>query len=93
MATTKASDDVDAGKLAIEPNWLTGDLGNYSALEVEKLHLNEEHIYQQSDLIKPMMDDIVKFGLNYTYQKFKGVITLLHGYIAIYSYIYIYIYI
>ena len=72
--TRKASDEVDAETLGMEPNWLTGDLVNYSALQLEAEHMKED-IYQQSDLIKPMMEDIMKYGLNYTYQKFKGAIT------------------
>ena len=77
MATPNANDDV-ADSLGIEPDWLTGDLGNYSALEVESMHMKED-IYQQSDLIKPMMEDIMKYGLNYTYRKFKGAIALLYN--------------
>ena len=71
--TTRAADDVDADTVGVEPNWLTGDLFNYSALKTEAEHMNDD-IYQQSDLIKPMMEDIMKYGLNYTYQKFKGTV-------------------
>ena len=58
-----------------EPNWLTGDLGNYHIDEssndvtVCERH-SKEDVYQQSDLLKPMLEDTVKYGLNYTYQKY-----------------------
>ena len=61
--------DISSWLIETEPNWLTGDLGNYTPdtpVPVRK------DVYQQSDLLKPMLDDIVRFGLNYTYQKYKG---------------------
>ena len=51
-----------------EPNWLTGDLGVYPGWTLP----SRKDVYQQSDLLKPMIDDVVNYGLNYTYQKYKG---------------------
>ena len=73
-----------------EPNWITGDLGNYlddgykSPLptmhaatkesqkvdEVKKPKIKEEQgPVQQSDLLKPLLMDIAREGLNYAFQK------------------------
>ena len=59
---------------SFEPNWLTGDLGNYPVHALVELisERRSKDVYQQSDLLKPMLDDIVKYGLNYAYQKFRG---------------------
>ena len=54
----------------LEPNWLTGDLGgDYQSGSTMP---SKEGVYSQSDLLKPMLDDVVNYGLNYTYQKYKG---------------------
>ena len=72
MTTPKAQEkktDISSWLIETEPNWLTGYLGNYAPdtpVPVRK------DVYQQSDLLKPMLDDIVRFGLNYTYHKYKG---------------------
>ena len=75
-----------------EPNWITGDLGNYlddahksplptvamsaAPREPQKIHevkkpKTEEgqEPVQQSDLLKPLLMDIAKEGLNYAFQK------------------------
>ena len=91
--TTKTDRDVAKrlGRVLIknEPNWITGDLGNYvddahkSPLpkiamfaaprvrqEVKKPKIEEEQEpVQQSDLLKPLLMDIAKEGLNYAFQK------------------------
>ena len=58
-----------------EPNWLTGNLHNYPAphevpLSVEKT--GEVSPLQQSDLLKPLLMDIVRHGLSYAFDKFSG---------------------
>ena len=81
MAVTKTEDDTvyETDLLhsnSVEPNWLTGDLGSYPVSVKDYIQtlgfLAKEDVYQQSDLLKPMMDDIVRYGLNYTYQKYHG---------------------
>ena len=65
--------DYESVVKSFEPNWLTGDLGQYPVGELVGERLSKaEGIYQQSDLLKPMLDDIVKYGLNYTYQSYGG---------------------
>lgn len=58
----------DATGLMLEPNWLNCYLGSYPGQKLP----SRKGIYQQSDLLKPMLDDIVNYGLHYTYQKYKG---------------------
>ena len=80
-ATENVAIDYEAVVKSFEPNWLTGDLGNYPCDEPETAGERlsaKEGIYQQSDLLKPMLDDVVKYGLNYTYQKY-GASMPLHG--------------
>lgn len=72
-----------------EPNWITGDLGNYlddehkglpptmamyaapkEGQKVEELKKPEIKVpVQQSDLLKPLLMDIAKQGLNFAFQK------------------------
>ena len=59
----------DGASLIPEPDWLTCSLGSYP--EQQQLPL-KKGVYQQSDLLKPMLNDIVNYGLNYTYIKYKG---------------------
>lgn len=55
------------------PDWLTGDLGKYPVDKGEKMPTSvDSGIYQQSDQLKPMLLDIAKHGLDYTYRKYKG---------------------
>ena len=65
---TKDKNRDGASGLIPEPNWLNGYLGSYSGQPLP----SRKGIYQQSDLLKPMLDDVVKYGLNYTYLKYKG---------------------
>ena len=64
-----------------EPNWITGDLGTYVD-DVQKSPLptipfgaaptvgeTETPPVQQSDLLKPLLMDIARKGLNYAFQK------------------------
>ena len=94
--TRKTDRDVSKrlGRLLLknEPNWITGDLGNYlddahksplptvamsaAPREPQKVHevkkpKTEEgqEPVQQSDLLKPLLMDIAKEGLNYAFQK------------------------
>ena len=87
--TTKTDKRLGRVLLKNEPNWITGDLGNYAdeilfptmamyaaprvsrkADEVKKLKIKEEQgPVQQSDLLKPLLIDIAKEGLNYAFQK------------------------
>ena len=91
--TTKIDRDVSKrlGRVLLknEPNWITGDLGNY----VDDAHKSpfptvvmspaprgrqkfdelqkpgERQAVQQSDLLKPLLMDISREGLNYAFQK------------------------
>jgi len=87
--TTKTDKRLGRVLLKNEPNWITGDLGNYAdeilfptmamsaaprvsrkADEVKKPKIKEEQgPVQQSDLLKPLLMDIAKEGLNYAFQK------------------------
>lgn len=87
--TTKTAKRLGRVLLKNEPNWITGDLGNYAdenpsltmavsavprvshkADEVKKPKIEEEQRpFQQSDLLKPLLMDIAKEGLNYAFQK------------------------
>ena len=87
--TTKTVRDVakrlGRSLLKNEPNWITGDLGNYKSLhptmyaaakegqkvdEIKKPKIKEEQEpVQQSDLLKPLLMDIAREGLNYAFQK------------------------
>ena len=65
-----------------EPDWITGDVGNYHIPElkmkkkekakkfVAKFDDLESDRVQQDDLMKPMLEDIVQYGLNYAYKKY-----------------------
>ena len=65
-----------------EPDWITGDLGNYHIPELmkkktenvkEKLvntdNLENDRV-QQNDLLKPFLEDVVYYGLNYAYKRY-----------------------
>ena len=79
--TTKTDLDVaqrlGRGLLKNEPNWITGDLGNYvddarkrpspTTYEAAK----DPEPVQQSNLFKTLWMDIAKEGLNYAYQVWK----------------------
>jgi len=90
--TTKTDRDV-AKRLGMvllekEPNWITGDLGNYvheahksplptmamsaapTARQGVKKPKIEEPPVQQSDLLKPLLMDIAKEGLNFAFQRY-----------------------
>lgn len=87
--TTKTDLDVaqrlGMGLLKNEPNWITGDLGNYlddankSPLTImfaatKEGQEGEEDLsqpVQQSDLLKPLWMDIAENGLNYAFQRYK----------------------
>ena len=85
MAALKKLADSSHNKLEEEPNWLTGDLGKYPDIDVSSLRTAESLIHgvevskvvgpmQQSDLMKPLLMDIVKKGLAYAYNKYaRGV--------------------
>ena len=66
-APPKTKDDGPELSL-LEPDWSTCYLGSYPQ---EKVSLTKG-VYQQSDLLKPMLNDIVNYGLNHTYLKYKG---------------------
>lgn len=95
--TTKTVLDVarrmGRGLLKNEPNWITGDLGNYinarkslfptaakyaAAKEGEETDGDKKpkpKPVQQSDLLRPLWEDITNFGLNYAFQTWKNVET------------------
>ena len=86
--TTKPDLD-DAQRLGMglpknEPNWVTGDLGNYLQDDANKSPLTtrlaaakegqkdeDPEPVQQSDLLKPLLMDIARKGLNYAFQKYQ----------------------
>ena len=65
-----------------EPDWITGDMGNYHMPElrkkkkenamkfVDKTDDLESDRVQQDDLLKPLLEDIAQYGLNYAYKKY-----------------------
>ena len=80
--TTKTADRDVAKRLGRvspknEPNWITGDLGNYvddavnSPLPAMAMYAGGQTPVQQSDLLKPLLMDIAKEGLNYAFQKWS----------------------
>ena len=63
-------------KKDFEPDWITGNLGNYP---VKSQGVNEIVKYvgglesdrvQQDNLLKPFLEDVVHYGLNYAYKKY-----------------------
>ena len=78
------------GRIAAEPNWLTGDLGKYpdvSDIEIStsipiggktRMHMVVEPL-QQSDLLKPLMMDIATYGLAHAYNKYEKGFTALES--------------
>ena len=84
--TTKTDRDVARrlGRVLLknEPDWVTGDLGNYvddarkSPFHTKEADDEEEEEdkkpppVQQSDLLKPLFMDIAREGLNYAFQKY-----------------------
>ena len=71
---------MDGRGVAREPDWLTGDLAGYpvtldvpltAALEPEE---GAEPPLQQSDLLKPLLMDIARYGLSYAYDKYGGAV-------------------
>ena len=58
----------DSASVIPEPDWLTCSLGSYPEQQLPM----RKGVYQQSDLLKPMLNDIVNYGLNHTYLKYKG---------------------
>ena len=66
-----------------EPDWITGDLGNYHIPELMKKKMEdirkklvgntdnlENDRVQQNDLLKPFLEDVVYYGLNYAYKRY-----------------------
>lgn len=64
--------DKDDRKIPEEPNWLTGDLGKYPFKWAPTLSTGGKAVepLQQSDLLRPIMDDITENGLTYAYYKY-----------------------
>lgn len=56
-------------QLKEEPDWLTGDLGQYPTSKADDVI---EGSYQQSDLLKPFLMDIVERGLDYAFKEYEG---------------------
>ena len=60
-------------KKDFEPNWITGGLGTYPVNTkgaVQHVDGLEGDRVQQDDLLKPLFEDIVYYGLNYAYKKY-----------------------
>ena len=81
MAALKKLADSSHNKLEEEPNWLTRDLGKYPDVDLSSLPTAESLVHgvevskvvgpmQQSDLMKPLLMDIVKKGLAYPYNNY-----------------------
>lgn len=62
-------------KIKNEPNWMTGNLGKYSSKVATRTEAGDDGLVplpvQQSDMLKPIYMDIVRFGLNYAYKKYQ----------------------
>ena len=59
-------------KKDFEPNWITGGLGTYpiNAKTAKPADDALGNRVQQDDLLKPFLDDIVHYGLNYAYKRY-----------------------
>ena len=63
-----------------EPDWITGDLGGYRIPESRKKKKEDTINYddlendrvQQNDLLKPLLEDVVYYGLNYAYKRYTN---------------------
>lgn len=62
--------------LTKEPDWISGDLGDYHATSRRSMIAPVEPSgtgpMQQSDLLKPLLMDIAEHGLEAAYKKFGG---------------------
>ena len=73
MATGSCGgDEDDCREIPEEPNWLTGDLGRYPSTFSPLISRTGEvdEPVQQSDLLKPLMMDIARYGLTYAFYKY-----------------------
>ena len=52
----------------LEPDWDTGDLNGYEASYPPR---DDITIYQQDELLYPVLNDVAKEGLGYVYSKYK----------------------
>jgi len=71
MATQQEKDETST-----TIDWKTGSLGSYPLPELKlgtsigtATMPDDDKVYQQSDLLKPVLMDIAQFGLNYAYKK------------------------
>ena len=55
-----------------EPNWLSGDLKGYPDFHNPVPKCDPDAPLQQGDLIKPLLMDILQYGLPYAFAKFNG---------------------
>ena len=73
-----ASVGLKHGKIACEPDWVSGDIRSrgYSKSEPELIIPDSNGLaplpVQQSDMLKPVYMDIVSKGLDYAYHKYKA---------------------
>ena len=75
---------IERRKIPYEPNWLTGNLGRYPVVvdtpltSLMQTTTPPEVVapIQQSDLLKPLLMDIAKYGLSYAYKKYGGSIPI-----------------
>lgn len=60
-------------KIEAQPDWVNGDIGNYPEPVLEYIEKNGmvQGPLQQSDLLKPVIMDAVKFGLTYCFYKYR----------------------
>ena len=65
MRPPKTKDD--GASLIPEPNWFNCYLGSYPEQKLP----SGKGINQQSDLLELVLNDIVNYGLNYTYLKYR----------------------
>ena len=79
---TKGDGSMRSWLKSIEPDWSTCDIGSYlskrwgqaesTTSQQSESSTKGTKIYQQSDLLKPMLTDIAKYGLQCAYQTYKG---------------------
>ena len=79
MQSVNIQDLAEDRNVPYEPNWISGDLGDYDETlavplsEVSKTtgELEAAEPLQQSDLLRPILMDIARHGLSHAYEKYR----------------------
>ena len=79
MQPVNIEDIAEDRNVPYEPNWVSGDLGGYdetlevplSAVSETTGELEVAEPLQQSDLLRPILMDIARYGLSYAYEKYR----------------------